>query len=172
MENEQNRALEAVKIAIQMEIDGKQYYLKAGQSSNDALGKKLFQQLAEEEDQHREKFEEIFHALEKQKAWPTVDFKPQNRKAVKTLFASASESVKPSASELEAVRNAMTMENKTRDFYQEQAKKATFTAEKTYYDLLVQEESVHHALLLDYFEYINNPAGYFTIKERHSLDGG
>jgi rubrerythrin len=53
MVTEQNKTLEALQIAIQMEIDGKEYYLKASQESSNELGKKLLQALAAEEDTHR-----------------------------------------------------------------------------------------------------------------------
>jgi rubrerythrin len=172
MQNELGKTLEAVKTAIQMEIDGKEYYLKAAQSSGNELGRKLFQQLAVEEDRHREKFEEIFKGFQKKKAWPAVNITPHDGKEIKTLFAGASKSVKSSTTEMEAVQTAMDMENKTRDFYQKQAQGSSFEAEKKYFEILAQEESVHHSLLLDYFEYMRNPAGYFTMKERHSLDGG
>ena len=172
MESEQSRTVEAVRTAIQMEIDGKEFYLKAGQAAGNELGKKLFQQLAVEEDRHREKFVEIFQALQDRKSWPEVRLQTHDGDAMKTLFAAASRTVKASDTELDAVQTAMEMENKTRDFYQERAEKAGFAAEKQYYGLLVQEERAHHALLLDYYEYMKNPAGYFTMKERHSLDGG
>ena len=64
----------------------------------------------------------------------------------------------------------MGMENKTRDYYKAQAGKATFKAEKDYYEILAKEETVHHKALFDYAEYLKNPADYFTMKERHSLD--
>ena len=57
---EQSQTLTAVKTAIQMEIDGKQYYQQAAQASQNDLGRKLFLQLATEEDSHRKKFEEIY----------------------------------------------------------------------------------------------------------------
>ena len=63
MVTEQDKTLEALQIAIQMEIDGKEYYLKASQESSNELGKKLLQSLAAEEDIHRQKFEEIFNAI-------------------------------------------------------------------------------------------------------------
>ncbi len=172
MVSEQTQTVEAVRTAIQMEIDGKEFYLKAGQASQNELGGKLFRQLASEEDIHRQKFEQIYKAIQAQKAWPVVDFTPHGGKELKTLFASASENVKSSTSELDAVQAAMAMENKTRDFYRERAQKASFGTEKQYYETLVKEESAHHAVLLDYFEYMKNPAGWFTMKERHSLDGG
>jgi rubrerythrin len=169
---EQSQTLTAVKTAIQMEIDGKQYYQQAAQASQNDLGRKLFLQLATEEDSHRKKFEEIYQALRVKESWPDVSINLHQGRELKTLFAIAGKDVKSSTSELEAVQTAMSMENKTRDFYQLQAKKADFSIEKDYYEALAKEESAHHAVLLDYYEYLHNPAGWFTMKERHSLDGG
>ncbi len=170
--NEQSQTVDAVKIAIQMEIDGKKFYRKAAQASSNNLGQKLFRQLATEEDLHRQKFESIFKAIQARKPWPQVDIKLDGGKHLQTLFSSAGKNVQSSASELEAVQTAMTMENKTRDYYHDRAKLASFEVEKDYYQALEQQESAHHAALLDYFEYMKDPAGWFNVKERHSLDGG
>ena len=62
MTDEQERALKALKQAIQMEIDGKEYYLKASQKASNELGNRLLQSLAAEEDIHRKAFEDIFKA--------------------------------------------------------------------------------------------------------------
>jgi len=64
METGQNKIMEALQIAIRMEIDGKEYYLKVSQESSSELGKKLLQSLATEEDTHRQKFEEIYDAIQ------------------------------------------------------------------------------------------------------------
>jgi rubrerythrin len=170
--SEQSQTVAAVKTAIQMEIDGKTFYQRAAQASPNALGKKLFRQLAAEEDIHRQKFEEIFKAIQSRKPWPDIKITPDKGKHLQTLFSSASKNVQSSASEMEAAQTAMNMENKTRDFYHEQAQKANFAAEKDYYLALEQQESSHHAALYEYYEYLKDPAGWFTMKERHSLDGG
>jgi rubrerythrin len=172
MENEQSKTLEAVKIAIQMEIEGKTFYQKASEASKNELGNKLFHQLALEEDLHRKRFEDIYKKIQAKNAWPEVDLSADHGKELKGLFTVATDKIKASASELEAVQTAMDMENKTRDFYREQAKTATVKAEKSYYETLVVIEGTHHAVLYDYFEYLKDPAGWFTMKERHSLDGG
>jgi rubrerythrin len=168
----QNRSLEALKTAIQMENEGKKFYQKAGRISGNDLGRNLFQSLALEEDIHRRKFATIFKALQAKEAWPEVDFTPHKGKELKGLFAGAMRDIKVTESETAAVQTAMDMENKTRDFYLEQAKASTLEIESKYFTILAGEESAHHAALLDYFEYLNNPADWFTIKERHSLDGG
>ena len=176
MATEQDRTLEAVKIAIQMEIDGKEYYQKASKASSNELGKKLLQQLATEEDTHLQKFEQIFDAIGTREGWPTVDFQPDGGQGLRTIFALATEelgaNVQASASELDAVKTAMDMENKTYDFYNSQAQNATYDAEKDFYQALMVQEREHHLVLLDYYEYLKDPAAWFVKSEHPSLDGG
>jgi len=176
MVTEQNKTLEALQIAIQMEIDGKEYYLKASQESNNELGKKLMQSLAAEEDFHRQKFEEIYNAISNKKAWPAIALWPDRGKGLRTIFARATEEmgsrVEVLATELGAVEKAMDMESKTYDFYKIQGQNATYDAERDFYEALAAEEREHHLILLDYYEYLKDPAGYFVKKERPSLDGG
>ena len=176
METEQDKTLEALQIAIQLEIDGKEYYLRASQKSSNELGKKLLQSLAAEEDVHRRKFEEIYDAIRNKKAWPTTDFQPDVGKRLRTIFARATEemgsSLKAPTTELDAIQTAMEMENKTYDFYKSQSKNATYDTEKDFYETLAAEEREHHLILLDYYEYLKDPAGWFVKKEHPSLDGG
>ncbi len=176
MESEKDKALQALQIAIQMEIDGKEYYHKIGRSSNNQPGRELFKSLSAEEDFHRQKFEEIYEAIRSKKAWPETDFQPDGGKRLRTIFAGAIERIgsdmKAPASELEAIETAMDMENKTYDFYRSQGKIATYDAERGFYDALAVQERGHHLVLLDCYEYLKDPAGWFVSKEHPSLDGG
>ena len=176
METEQDKILEALQIAIQMEIDGKEYYLKASRESGNELGKKLLESLATEEDTHRQKFEEIYSAIRSKKAWPVSDFQPDGGKRLRTIFARATEeigwNIKALATELDAIQTAMDMENKTRDFYKGQGGNATYDAERGFYETVAAEEREHHLVLLDYYEYLKDPAGWFVRREHPSLDGG
>ncbi len=176
METEQNKTLEALQIAIQMEIDGKEYYLKASQESSNELGKKLLVSLATEEATHRQKFEEIYNTIRTKKVWPATDFQPDGGKRLRTIFARATEemgsNMKALATELDAIQTAMDMENKTHDFYKSQGGNATYDAERDFYETLAAEEREHHLILLDYSEYLRDPAGWFVKKEHPSLDGG
>jgi len=87
--SEQDKTLKALQTAIQMEIDGKEYYLKASQQSGNELGKKLLKKLAAEEDIHRQTFERIYNAIRKEKAWPKTDFQPDGGRTLRTIFAQA-----------------------------------------------------------------------------------
>jgi rubrerythrin len=64
------------------------------------------------------------------------------------------------------------MEMKTYDFYKKHGNSAKYPAEKEFYEKLSEEEQTHQLVLLDYYEYIKDPAGWFVNKEHTSLDGG
>ncbi len=176
METEQDKTMKALKIAIQMEVDGKEYYLKASEGSSSELGKKLLASLAAEEDIHRQKFEEIYDAIRNKKTWPKTDFQPDGGKRLRTIFARATEemgsNIKTLATELDVIQTAMDMENRGYDFYRSQGGNATHTAERDFYETLAAEEREHHLILLDYYEYLKDPAGWFVTKEHPSLNGG
>jgi rubrerythrin len=175
MKTEQDKTTEALQTAIQMETDGKEYYLQASQESSNELGKKLLQSLADEEDIHREKFAEIYNTIRDKKAWPALDFQPDRGKRLRTVFAQALEEtgsdVKTLATELDAVQTAMDMENKTYDFYKGRSENATYSVEVGFYQALATQERIHHQVLLDYYEYLKDPAGWFVKKEHPSLEG-
>ncbi len=176
MVTEQGKTLEALQIAIQMEIDGKEYYLKASKESSNELGKKLLQSLAAEEDIHRQKFEEIYDTIRSKKVWPVFEFRSDGEKRLRTIFAKATgeigSKVKALATELDAIQVAINMENKSYDLYKSRSQTATFDAERDYYESLAAQERGHHLILVDYYEYLSNPAAWFVKREHPSLDGG
>ena len=176
IKQEQNVTLQAIEFAIQMEIDGKKYYLEASRRSDNKVGKELFQWLAGEEDKHRRIFVGIYNAIRKRKAWPAVSMKPRKGAVLDTVFSKelklSAPTTKVTDGELESIAKAMEMENKTREFYKSQNQKADFDAEKQLYAALAAEEEGHYLALVDYREYLVDPAGYFRKVEHHSLDGG
>ncbi len=176
MATEQSKTLEALQFAIHMEIDGKEFYLKASRKSSNGIGKKLLNTLAFEEDFHRQKFQQIYDAISKEKAWPETDFKPDGGRALRTVFARALEEgsldITAPVTELDSVQAAMVMENKTYDYYRSQGKAAAYPIERDFYEALTAQEREHYLILLDYYEFLKDPAAWFVSKEHPSLDGG
>jgi len=176
MVTEQDKTLEGLQMAIQMEIDGKKFYLKASQESSDKMGKDLLKSLAAEEDEHRQKFEEIYEAIRSKRDWSKIEFHPDGGRGLRTIFAKATGKIgtirKAPATELEAVQTAMDMESKSYDFYKAQSKIVTYDMTRDFYEALATQEREHQLVLLDYYEYVRDPAAWFASKERPSLDGG
>lgn len=173
-QKEAKRMMEILQDAIQMEVDGKEFYQRASQKSSNRLAKELFQRLAIEEDEHNKKFEGIFQALKKGQDWPAIEPPSWRGKHLKSIFAEATKElgskIKVSQSELDAIKTAMDMENRTHDFYYSWSERSTFPVEKRFYKALAAEERGHHLALLDSYEYFTDPAGWFVMKE-HRLDG-
>jgi len=175
MENEQARTIEVLQLAVRMEVEGKEFYRKASQKSGNILAKELFQHLANEEDVHRKKFEEIYEALKKRQNWPEVEPPFEKGKQLKSLFAKATKALgnklQVAESELEAIKIAMDMENKSYDLYHTRSEESALPVEKRFYETLAGEERGHHLALLDSYEYLSDPGGWFTKKEHWSLNG-
>ena len=176
MEDEQVKTIKALEFAIQTEIDGKEYYQKVSQESTNKVGREIFQWLAVEEDGHRRRFEEIYKAIKNKRAWPEIDIQPGRKERLSTLFFKAMETAAPNVKappdELDAIAKAMEMENETHDFYKSQGEEAIYDAQKKFYEALAAEERGHYLALVDYQEYLIDPAGWFVKSERPSLDGG
>ena len=176
MKDEQDKTIEALRFSIQMEVDGKEYYQQASRESSDKMGKELFQWLAGEEDKHRQRFEQIYKTIKANKAWPEMDAQPGKGIRLSTLFSKTKKETTPKGkaqqAELNAIARAMEMESKTQDFYRSQNEKATYDAERNFYKALAMEEMGHYLALVDYREYILDPAGWFLKAEHHSVDGG
>jgi len=176
MVTEQDKILEALKIAIDMENDGKECYRQASQESGNEVGRKLLQSLALEENAHHQRFVEMYHAMQKRKVWPATDFQPDRGKKLRALFSGTCEligvNVKAIATKFDAINTAIDKKKKSYDFYERQSKDATYNAEQDFYEALAAEEREHELILVDYYEYLTDPVGWFTRMEHHSLDGG
>ena len=66
----------------------------------------------------------------------------------------------------------MELENKTYDYYREQAASAGLPQEKTFYESLAAQEQGHHKALLSYYEFLKDPGAWFVQSEHPGLDGG
>ena len=175
MDVEREKTIEAVKLSLQMEIEGKQYYEEAAEKSTNSSGKWLFEWLAGEEDKHRNRFEQIYDAIRNRKAWPKIKFEPGSNTRAKDAFLEAVRAIgmqiKNTENELDIIDRAMQLEDKTYKYYRERNASTMHKAEKSFYESIAAEERGHYLALVGYREYIIDPSGFFTKEERHGLDG-
>jgi len=175
MEEEQDRTVKVLQLAVQMEVEGKEFYQKASRKSHNKLAKELFHELANEEDVHRRKFVAIYEALKRKQNWPDVAPSFEKGKKLKSVFTETIKTLgktfKVAESELEAMKIAMDMEIRSYNLYDSRSAESTLPVEKQFYKTLAGEERGHHLALLDTYEYLSDPAGWFTKKEHWSLDG-
>ena len=166
------RVVKDLQFAIQMEIDGKQYYLEVSGQCRNEVGKRLLASLAAAEDVHRQKCESIFEAIRERQVWPKIVL--PSGENVKTIFAEAIARAKPESlspsTEMAAVDTAISMEIASYDYYKGRSKNAAPGIEKEFYEAVAAEEHTHHMTLLDYKEYVDDPAAWFVKTEHPSFD--
>ncbi len=174
MTTEQERTITALQTAIQMEISGKEFYNRASHKSKNETGRKLLAKLAAEEEIHRKVFENIYEAIKDKHGWPKVDLLPDNQAELTNLFAEVSkisgQRLAETQSELEIIRTARQMEANTYDFYTQCSQNTSVPTEKELYQMIAQQEQGHNLALADYFEYLQDPAGWFVKKEHPHFD--
>lgn len=163
----------ALKTAIQMEILGRDFYLKASKNCGNEPGRKLFRTLAREEGAHRRDFEKIYNAIRLEHAWPDTVItaeKPPPKLRLSGITAEVCRMVKPEEAEIEAVKTAIKMENTSYDFYRNRITRASYPAEKEFFTSVSAAENGHRLALIEYLEFLEDPTGYFVSKEHPTLD--
>lgn len=172
-----DKMVKALEFALRFEREGKEFFEKAAKITNNSLGREVFQTLAEEEDVHMNKIMEVYQNLEKKGKWEERITVVGNPDRVKTVFAEAMEKIdkdiKAGTSDLEALKKVMELEQRGQNlYYNDLAEKAADPLEKRFYLTLATEERGHFLLILDSYDYLSNPSGWFAQKERSLLDGG
>jgi hypothetical protein len=176
MKDGQTVIIDALKFALQMELDGKKFYTLTARESTNRVGKDLYSWLAEQEGLHYKRFEEIYSTITAGKGWPVARVNPAKPVKLGTLFSRLiNEAAKPSgtgAAEIGSADTAILLEIKSRDYYTQRAGEASSDDEKKFFKSISAEEQGHYLALVDYKEYITDPVGWFTRTEHHLLDGG
>jgi len=175
MKDGQKAIIDALKFALQMEIDGKKFYTLTARQSTNRVGRDLYSWLAEQEDLHYKRFEEIYSAITADRGWPAASVNPGKPVKLGTLFSGLiREAAKPAgtgAAEIGSADKAIEMEIKPRDYYRQRADEASSDTEKKFFKTISAEEQGHYLALVDYREYITDPDGWFTRTEHHLLEG-
>lgn len=175
MNEQTEKTTRALKEALQMEIKGQEFYLRSGQRSDNPLAKKLFLHLVDEENMHIKKIDEIYKEIESKAEWPDKETIFKHERSLRDVFKEAIKSMgteaEVSSSEIDALKTAMNMEDKSYSFYKSRAEEATSSAENLFYQALTAEERGHYLTLLDSYEYLTDPQGWFTKTEHWGLDG-
>jgi rubrerythrin len=166
------KKIEALKSAIEMEEEGKRFYLQSAEKSQSLLAKRIFEELAREEDMHIKKIWKVYRKLEEEKTlgeWITsVGALPRLQKVFQEALI---EKASASSDDLEALRFALDMEDESIKYYQGLARETSDPQEKRFYLTLSYEEHGHYLTILDSIEYLTDPVGWLQLQEKGGLDG-
>lgn len=167
--------IQALEVALTNETREKEFYLKNAERTTNPLGKLMFASIASDEDEHYRRILVLHSRLREEGKWPEtlpLEVKGTKVKDVLGKFVnSVDTSSKADRNDKEAVKIAIDFEIKGEKFYSDLAKKAENPVEKKFYQFLSSIEGEHRLSLQDTLEYFEDPAGWFRVKERHTIDG-
>ncbi len=170
-----NERLNALEVALNNEMNERQFYLNNAARTRNPVGKAMFERIAEDELEHYEMIKKLHAQWKEGGKWPEtvpLTVKETNVKALlQRMVKESKESPASDGDDLAAIETAAAFESKGVDLYRELADASEDPKEKQFFSLLSGIEREHFLSLKDMEEYLKNPASWHTAKERHGLDG-
>ncbi len=172
--NEKDR-LNALEVALNNETREREFYLKNAKRTKNPLGKKMFQQIGDDELEHYKRLKELHQKWVKKEKWPeTVPLKVKDtivKDILLEFVQKVDQTAKGDSDDLEAVRTAIDFEAKGTKYYAKLRDSVANPKEKEFFDLLSKMENEHYISLKDTEEYFIDPASWYRKAEHHTLDG-
>ncbi len=172
--NEKDR-LNALEVALNNEVREREFYLKNAKRTKNPLGKRMFQQIGDDELEHYERLKQLHQTWAKKQKWPeTVPLKVKDtivKDILLEFVQKADKKAKGDSDDLEAVRTAIDFEAKGAKYYAELRDSVTNPKEREFFDLLSKMENEHYLSLKDTEEYFIDPASWYRKVEHHTFDG-
>ena len=159
--------------AIEMEEEGKEFYRKSAAVVKSILAKKIFEELAVQEDYHIAMIKKIYRQVKENKSMDRQITAIKSHEGLENIFReSLVEKAKASDNDLEALRFGLEREERSITYYETLAGEAATNFEKRFYLSLSFEERGHFLRIMDAIEYLTDPVGWLYVSERDMVDGG
>jgi len=167
-----NALKEILKTAIQVEINGYQSFLKFARETTDESGKKMFEQLAQEEIEHRELLEKQLAHLEAGGVLTQIQIPPSNIEMLLPKIREKQMRTKGSdgLGQVDALKAALDLEIKAAQFFRDKASEIDAPEIKEMFIRLAEWEDSHYDLIHAELDHINNTGSWFGIPE-FRMDG-
>jgi rubrerythrin len=150
--------------AINIETEGEKFYRNLTESTKNAGIKKILTMLADDEVKHRKIFEKLRDNI-------NIDFKATEIIANSKLIFKGlkSEDFVDQTDQIEVYRKAQTIEQKSIDFYREQAKASENKTISSVILKIFEEEKMHYLLLDNIIDLLMRPKQWVENAEFNKL---
>ena len=156
---------DAIATAIQMEKEGRAFYLNAAAQTSSAMGAKLFTSIADDELVHLKTFEKIFEDRIGKEEWDALVKSSGKYKEIPVFpkDLKSSEGPDPDSSELDALHIAMKAEQEAIEYYGKIIEGLADEDVKKAIETIISHERSHYTLLNEEFTYINNTGFWYEL---------
>jgi rubrerythrin len=160
MNTEIDTTLTVLNQAIELEIEGQHFYLKAAECTTDPKGAEMFRSLADDEVIHERILRRQLDALTQGEGWVLPEGVAEVTADLAALIFPESEKVceeilRPDESDLDALLFGLQIENKSFNLYREMAEKTEDPNGKRMYEYLADAERGHFERLMLNYEHLS-----------------
>lgn len=161
----------AIKEAIRLEINGRNFFNHAAEITHNELGKKMFEKLAAEEVRHIEVFSELFTKILKEADWKKY-VRDEELKGESALIEKLKERMRGAEgkSETQALSIGMELEENAIRFFQKAADEVEDPVAKEIFRNISEEEKFHYDLLQAQHDSLTN-SGFWLDSAEFQMDG-
>ena len=145
MKNQTEKVLDGLKIAMEAELTGHQFYKAASKNTKDLKGKETFSRMADEEMGHFNYLRHQYQSILKSGKYDFTKKLLTSRKESGPIFSKEIRNrIKTRHFEVSALTIGMKLEMEAAGFYRECAAKAATPAAKKFYTELAEWEQGHY----------------------------
>ncbi|TES92138.1 MAG: hypothetical protein E3J87_06110 [Candidatus Cloacimonadota bacterium] len=155
----------AIKVAIQMEKDGKRFYQDAAQKTENEVGKKMFKSLAQDEITHLDTFQKMFDTITGSEEWRELAEGLPKVGKIPVFEGEIEKKANANLSDLNAIRVAMDNERKSIDHYKKAAEETEDPLAEKIFNKIREEEEYHYDLLQVQRDYLTKSGFWIDIAE-------
>jgi rubrerythrin len=159
--------MDIYKYAMQMELDGKNFYLDLAKKTNNAGIKSILTMMAESETKH---YNVILSMQKNDKTQYSADTEVLTK--VKNIFMKMKEKkdIDVDVSQVEFYKRALEVETNSEKFYLEKAEEEKDPYRKEIYLTLAKEEKSHCVLLENIVNFVSQPVNWLENSEWYHVD--
>lgn len=165
-----NEILEPLRIALKLEMEGKQFFLDAASSTRSKIARQTFEFLAKEEDKHIDHIQKMCESVEGSEGKDLLDagISDADKKLAEfnSRLAKLRDEFQGSSDDSAAYNMALKFENGAEEFYEKMMNESDDPRVKKFYKWLIEEESMHSRLLKSCLKFVEDPAVWFKSHKR------
>jgi rubrerythrin len=171
MEQKSFNLVEALGVAVQLEIKGRKFYLEVAEKTDNPTGKAVFTRLANEELVHLQTFQRMIQKDPELSKWRELNKEAPARPVIPLFDEKARASLKKAtADELEALRIAMRQEKEAIDYFENLSQQADDEQSRSILLFVKEQEIYHYDLLMAEYDHIAQTGFWFDAAE-FRMDG-
>ncbi len=166
--------IKSIELALENELKERDFYVELSEKAVNPVGKKMFETIGKEEEEHYQHLKEIQAQVAEQGNWPesvpALIGGTHVKDALNEIVATAENIDVATADDKEAIQIAIEFEQKAYNFYVELKNQIGTKVEKDFFGKLASIEHEHVVSLKDTLQFFEDPKAWYEELEKPNFE--